>query len=131
MSTQEKYEQGKKIMQEVNGKMADMMMSKVGAISPDFAGYLAEHVFGDIYARPALDYKARQLATVAALTALGNAAPQLKMHMNGALNNGWTRAEIIELMIHLSVFTGFPAAMNGLFAAKELFEQRDEQGITN
>ena len=128
---QDKYQEGLKRMKEVNGKMADMMMERVGSISPDFAGYLASHVFGDIYGREGLDYKERQLATVAALTALGHAAPQLKMHMNGALNNGYTRKQMVELMIHLSVFVGFPAAMNGLFAAKELFEQRDQQGIEN
>ena len=131
MRDPQKHQTGLKRMKEVNGKMADMMMAKVGAASPDFADYMAEYVFGDIYARPGLDDKTRQLAAVSALLALGHAPSQLKMHMNGALNQGWSRQEIIELLIHLSVFVGIPAAMNGLFAAKELFDQRDEQGIAN
>ena len=131
MRDPEKHQNGLRRMKEVNGKMADMMMAKVGAASPDFADHMAEYVFGDIYARPGLDDKTRQLAAVSALLALGHAPNQLKMHMNGALNQGWSRQEVIELLIHLSVFVGIPAAMNGLFTAKELFDQRDEQGIAN
>jgi 4-carboxymuconolactone decarboxylase len=58
---------------------------------------------------------------VAALTALGNAAPQLKVHIHGALNVGCSREEVIEITMQMAVYAGFPAALNGLFAAKEVF----------
>ncbi len=122
---------GLEVMREVNGPMAQAMLERVGEISPEFGELLVKHVFGEVYTRPGLDYKQRQFATVAALAAMGNAQPQLMMHMNGALNSGCSRAEIVELMIHISVYAGFPAAMNGLFAAKELFAQRDAKGIKN
>nr|WP_314262297.1 carboxymuconolactone decarboxylase family protein [uncultured Devosia sp.] len=76
--------------------------------------------FGDIYSRPGLDLRSRESATIAALAAMGNAAPQLKMHIGAGLNVGLTRQEIVELLVQMAVYTGFPAALNGLFAAIEL-----------
>jgi 4-carboxymuconolactone decarboxylase len=62
---------------------------------------------------------------VAALTALGNAVPQLKVHVHGARNVGCSQQEIVEVIMQMSVYAGFPAALNGLFAAKEVFAQHD------
>ena len=62
---------------------------------------------------------------VAALSAMGTARPQLKVHIHGALNVGCTREEVIEIMIQMAVYAGFPAALNGMFVAKEVFEERD------
>jgi 4-carboxymuconolactone decarboxylase len=87
-----------------------------------------EFPFGDIYSRPGLDLKSREIAVVAALTALGNAAPQLKVHVHGALNVGASRTEIIETIMQMAVYAGFPAALNGLAVAREVFEQRGEAG---
>jgi 4-carboxymuconolactone decarboxylase len=66
---------------------------------------------------------------VAALTALGNATPQLKVHIHDALNVGCTRVEIVEIMIQMAVYAGFPAALNGVFAAKDVFAERDKKGL--
>ncbi|MBU2800679.1 carboxymuconolactone decarboxylase family protein, partial [Acidithiobacillus caldus] len=78
-----------------------------------------------------LSLKEREIATVAALTALGNAQPQLKVHIHGALNVGCTRREIVEILIQMAVYAGFPSALNGIFAAKEVFAERDESGQSN
>jgi 4-carboxymuconolactone decarboxylase len=94
----------------------------------DLGRYTIEFPFGDIYSRPGLDLKSREIATVAALTALGNARPQLKVHINAALNVGCTRQEVIEVITQMTVYAGFPAALNGMFAAKEVFGERDEPG---
>jgi len=67
---------------------------------------------------------------VAALTALGNAAPQLKVHIHGALNVGCSRQEIVEIIIQMAVYAGFPAAPNGMFAANEVFQERDRAGLS-
>lgn len=93
-------------------------------IAPDFATYLFEFPFGDIYSRPGLDLKSREIATIAALTALGNASPQLKVHIEAGLNVGLSREEITETIMQMAVYAGFPAALNGLFAAKEIFAER-------
>lgn len=98
-------------------------MAALADIAPDFARYLLEFPFGDIYARPGLDRRAREIATIAALTALGNAAPQLKVHVAAGLNVGLTRDEIVEVIMQMAVYAGFPAALNGLFAAKEVFAE--------
>ena len=97
-------------------------------IAPDFARLLIEFPFGDVYSRPGLDLKSREIAVVAALTALSNAAPQLKVHINGALNVGCTRQEVIEVIVQMAVYAGFPSALNGLAAAKEVFKERDDSG---
>lgn len=97
------------------------MIDALADIAPDFAHYLFEYPFGDIYSRPGLDLRAREIATIAALTALGNAAPQLKVHIEAGLNVGLQREEIVEILMQMSVYAGFPAALNGLFAAKDVF----------
>lgn len=114
---------GQKMLQQVDGKGGDAVVEKINAISPDFARYLIEFPFGDIYARPGLDLRSREIATVAALTAMGNAAPQLKVHIAAARHVGLTQEEIVEVIVQMAVYAGFPAALNGLFAAKEVFEK--------
>lgn len=98
-------------------------MASLADIAPDFARYLIEFPFGDVYARPGLDLRAREIATIAALTAMGTAQPQLKVHIAAGLNVGLTRQEIVETIIQMAVYAGFPAALNGLFAAKEVFAE--------
>ena len=83
--------------------------------------YLVEFPFGDIYSRPGLDLRAREIATIAALTAMGNAVPQLKVHIQAGLNVGLGHQEIVEIIMQMAVYACFPAALNGLFAAKEVF----------
>ena len=84
-----------------------------------------EFPFGDIYSRSGLDLKSREIAIVASLVTMGNALSQLKVHINGALNVGCSRTEIIEVIMQMAVYAGFPAALNGLFAAKEVFDERE------
>ena len=82
-------------LREIDDEAGQRVIDALAPIAPDFARYLIEFPFGDIYSRPALDLKSREIATVAALTALGNATPQLKVHVHGALNVGCTRDEIV------------------------------------
>lgn len=117
----ERYITGQKMLQQVDGKGGEAVVNSLKDIAPDFARYLLEFPFGDIYSRPGLDLRSREIATVAALTAMGNAAPQLKVHIAAALHVGLTQEEIIEVIMQMAVYAGFPAALNGLFAAKEVF----------
>jgi 4-carboxymuconolactone decarboxylase len=125
MST-ERYERGWRKLQEIDGEAGERVIESLKDIAPDFAHYLIEFPFGDIYSRPGLDLKSREIATVAALTALGNAAPQLKVHIQAALNVGCSRREVVETIMQMAVYAGFPAALNGLFAAKEVFQDLDK-----
>jgi 4-carboxymuconolactone decarboxylase len=112
---------GKRILSEIDGEAGEKVIHALADIAPDFAQYLLEFPFGDIYARPGLDIRAREIATIAALTAMGNATPQLKVHIAAGLNVGLSRVEIVETIMQMAVYAGFPAALNGLFAAKEVF----------
>ncbi len=120
-----RYERGLEKLREVDGKAGEHVLESLSDIAPDFARYLIEFPFGDIYSRPDLDLKSREIAVVAALTALGNATPQLKVHIQGALNVGVSRQEITEVIMQMAVYAGFPAALNGLAAAKEVFIKKE------
>jgi 4-carboxymuconolactone decarboxylase len=121
---QDRYERGWQKLMEIDGEAGQRVIESLKDISPDLARYTIEFPFGDVYDRPGLDLKSREIATVAALTALGNARPQLKVHINGALNVGCTREEVTEVILQMAVYAGFPAALNGMFAAKEVFNER-------
>jgi 4-carboxymuconolactone decarboxylase len=123
----ERYERGLRRLQQVDADQVGRIVAGLQDIAPDFARYLIEFAFGDIYTRPGLDLKTRQIATVAALTALGTAAPQLKVHIHGARNVGCTQAEIVEVIMQMAVYAGFPAALNGLAAAKDVFAGGEER----
>ncbi len=119
-----RLERGRRRLAEIDGAAGERVIASLADIAPDFATYLLEFPFGDIYSRPGLDLRGREIATIAALTALGNATPQLKVHIEAGLNVGLTRDEIVEILMQMAVYAGFPAALNGLFAAKEVFAQR-------
>ena len=119
-----RYENGLAKLAEIDGEAGQRVIDSLQEICPDLARYTIEFPFGDIYQRTQLDLKSREIATVAALTALGHCAPQLNVHINGALNVGCKPDEIIEVILQMAVYAGFPAALNGMFVAKEIFISR-------
>jgi 4-carboxymuconolactone decarboxylase len=123
-TSSERYLRGFAKLKEIDGAAGEKVIASLADIAPDFAKLLIEFPFGDIYSRPQLDLKSREIAVVAALTAMGNAQPQLKVHIHGALNVGCTQVEVVEVIMQMAVYAGFPAALNGLFAAKEVFAER-------
>ncbi len=123
-AAESRLQRGKRALAEIDGEAGEKVIASLADIAPDFATYLFEFPFGDIYSRPGLDLRSREIATIAALTAMGNAAPQLKVHIEAGLNVGLSRAEITEIIMQMAVYAGFPAALNGLFAAREVFAAR-------
>ena len=124
-ASHERYDRGVAALAAIDGAAGQKVIESLADIAPDFARYVIEFPFGDIYSRPQLDLRAREIATIAALAALGNAVPQLKVHIEASLNVGISRAEIVEVMMQMAVYAGFPAALNGLFAAKDVFAKLD------
>jgi 4-carboxymuconolactone decarboxylase len=122
-----RFDRGQRALSRIDGSAGEKVIASLADIAPDFARYVIEFPFGDIYSRPGLGLRDREIATIAALTALGNAAPQLKVHIEAGLNVGLSRDEIVEIIMQMAVYAGFPAALNGLFAAKEVFAAHDEQ----
>jgi 4-carboxymuconolactone decarboxylase len=120
----ERYERGWRKLQELNPAAADRLLESLADIAPDLARYAVEFGFGDVISRPGLDLKTREMITIGVLAAAGNADPQLRAHIDGALHVGCTQEEIVEIMIHIALYAGFPAALNGMAAAKEVFSQR-------
>ena len=120
----ERYQAGLQRLAQIDGEAGDKVLAALADVAPDLARYTIEFPFGDIYRRPGLDLKSRELATVAALTALGNAQPQLAVHLHAALNVGCTQSELVEVIIQMAVYAGFPAALNGMFTAKQVFAER-------
>lgn len=119
-----RYQRGLEQLSAIDGAAGEAVINSLAELAPDFARYLIEYPFGDVYSRPGLDLRSREIATVAALCALGNAAPQLRVHIHAALNVGCTATEIVEVMIQMSVYAGFPAALNGLTVVREVFSER-------
>jgi 4-carboxymuconolactone decarboxylase len=120
----ERYRRGLERLHEVVGAAGAQVIDALREIAPDMARYAVEFSYGDLYSRPALDDRARQVAAVAALTVSGSCLPQLAVHINGALNVGCTPEMIIEVILQMVLYAGFPAATNAMLTAQEVFRQR-------
>ncbi|RKF18132.1 carboxymuconolactone decarboxylase family protein [Alginatibacterium sediminis] len=119
-----RFERGMQNLSNIDGEAGHKVIESLQDICPDLARFTIEYPFGDIYSRPGLDLKSREIATVAALSALGNCKPQLKVHLNAALNVGCSENELKEVILQMSVYAGFPAALNAMFAFKEVLDER-------
>jgi len=110
----DRYARGWQKLQQIDGEAGQRVIDSLQDIAPELARYIIEFPFGDIYSRPGLDLQTRELITVAALTALATAQPQLRVHIHGALNVGCSPEQIVETIMQMSVYAGFPAALNGM-----------------
>lgn len=121
---QQRFERGKAVLDTVDGTAGAKVIEALSDISPELAHQVVAWGFGEIYARPALEPRDRQLVTLGMLTALGGCEPQLDVHINAALNVGLTPQQIVEAFLHSVVYCGFPRALNATFAAKRVFAER-------
>ncbi|WP_439874233.1 carboxymuconolactone decarboxylase family protein [Bacillus mycoides] len=124
------YEKGMKILAKIAPEhYQNIVNTLTDSVAPDLGTLAVEFNYGQIFSRPGLDLKSRLLATVAGLTALGN-TEQLKFYINGALNVGWTEEEIIEVMMQMIIYAGFPVALNTILTvATEVFTERKTDTI--
>ena len=128
--TNDRLEKGIKNIQALKENGEQGILKGLGGIAPDLANSVLEYIFGTLYDRPGLDLKTKQILTITILATLGNAKPQLAYHIECGLNVGITRTEIIDIMTHLSGYAGFPAALNGVATAKEVFAALDNKKIS-
>ncbi|WP_458454503.1 carboxymuconolactone decarboxylase family protein [Methanobrevibacter sp.] len=119
-----RYEKGKQVLESIQEKSLEELFKSIDDIAPDISRFVVEFPYAEIYTRQEVDLKTRELCTVAALTVLGT-VPQLKDHINAALNVGNTPTEIVEIIMQMSAYCGFPKAINSIAAAKEVFVERD------
>jgi 4-carboxymuconolactone decarboxylase len=121
MTSDERYERGWQRLRELAGDQGDRVIDGLRDVAPDLARYVVEFGYGDVYSRPGLDDHRRQLAAIAALTAMGGAEPQLEYHMRIALNVGVPPGEIVETIVFLTPFCGFARTLNAARSARRVF----------
>jgi 4-carboxymuconolactone decarboxylase len=124
MDEDKRMETGRRELAKLNPRAEADLHAALDAIAPDMVGMVVAFGYGDVYARPGLATADRQVATIAALTALGNAEPQLAFHMAGGLNAGLSPQEMVEVVYVTTVFAGFPAGLNALSVARRVFAER-------
>lgn len=116
-----RYDRGLETMRSIFGSGIESALKGLAATSPDLARCLVEFPFADIYPRPGLNLKTREMLTVAALTVLGYPQAELREHIQGALNVGCTREEVLEIILQMAVYAGFPAALEAVKTAAAVF----------
>jgi 4-carboxymuconolactone decarboxylase len=120
------YATGKALSERVNPGMEDALRARYDVLVPGLAHTVVDVAYGQFYARGTVDEKTRLLATVAALTALGaQTAPQLKVNIASARAVGASREEICEIIFQMTLYGGFPAMINAMNAALDVFETED------
>ena len=119
-------EAGCELSERVMPGLEAALAKKYDDLLPGFSEWQISTVYGGVYARDGLDMKTRQLATVEGLAVMGaQTRPQLKIHVAAALKNGATKREIAETILQMSLYGGFPAAINALNAAMEVFDEEE------
>lgn len=126
--TSSRYADGLENLKNIDQEAGEKVLESLNGVSPDLGRYIIEYAFGDVYSRMGLDLKSKEIAVVAALTAMGNAEPQLKVHIHGALNVGCNITEVQEVILQMCGYAGFPRAINGMLALKAVVEERRSAG---
>ncbi|MBD0669876.1 4-carboxymuconolactone decarboxylase [Streptomyces sp. CBMA156] len=121
---QERFERGLEVLERIDGEVGRRVVDALGDVSPELGHQVVAWGFGEIYSRPGLPPRERQLVTLGMLTALGGCEPQLEVHVNASLNVGLTPQEIVEALLHSAVYCGFPKALNATFTARKVFAER-------
>ncbi|MDO6706831.1 carboxymuconolactone decarboxylase family protein [Photobacterium sp. 1_MG-2023] len=122
MADEKRYQQGLAKLSELDPNAAEHLKASFQSVCPELADFIIAFPFGEVLSREGLDFQTRELATISALTAMGNCQPQLASHIQGALRIGCKPQQIVEVILQMAVYAGFPAAINGMTTAKQVFE---------
>ncbi|WP_240494325.1 4-carboxymuconolactone decarboxylase [Pantoea sp. 1.19] len=125
MTQEQRYRQGMTVRRAVLGAPhVDRTLETLSPLNEEFQHFITRYAWGEVWTRPGLSRHTRSLVTIAMLIALNREA-ELKMHLNAAVNNGVTRDEIKELLMHASLYCGLPAANAAFHLAQTVFEEQD------
>ena len=120
------YDEGMVVRRAVLGdEYVDRAMANADAFTRPLQEFVTEWCWGGVWTRPGLSKKTRSLLNLAMLTAL-NRPHEIKTHVRGALNNGVTREEIVEVFLQAGVYAGVPAAVDAFRSAKEVLDELDK-----
>ncbi|CAH0529996.1 carboxymuconolactone decarboxylase family protein [Vibrio hippocampi] len=124
MSDKQTTIKGMYVMDRLEDGLAERMSRRLSELDSDLPRLITDYAFGSVVARPGLDLKTREMLTVASLISLGNATPQLELHMKAAINVGVSPEELLEVVIQMAVYAGVPACMNGLASYRKIMNEK-------
>lgn len=120
-----RYEEGLAVRREVLGnEYVDKAIANTDDFTKPFQDLINEYCWGTVWSRPGLPRKTRSLINLALLTAMSK-PDELKLHLRGALNNGCSKEEIMEVLLHTAIYCGMPAAVSSFRTAKAFFEESE------
>ena len=119
----DRHETGMKRITEILGDIVNDTIKKFDKVSPDFSNNIVDFVYGEVYTRPGISDKTRELIAVSSMISQGNTGLPLKAHLKGMLRAGWTEEEIKETIIFIAVYAGFPNAVNAIVTAEDVFAE--------
>ena len=120
----DRFARGAAAIEAVHGASGAAVVNAIEDVSPDLAHEIVAWGYGDVYSRPQLPPRDRQLLTIGILAAMGGCEPELETHVRAALNVGLTPEQILEAFLHVSVYCGFPRSINATVVAKKIFAER-------
>lgn len=118
------FETGMEQLKKIDGIGGENVIKSLEDIAPDVGRFIIEFAFGEIYPRENLSLPEREMITITSLLTLGGCEPQLKVHINGALNVGISPQKIVETFIQCIPYIGFPRVLNAIMVAKNVFLER-------
>lgn len=121
--TNTRFTKGMNVLKQIDGAHGEAVYESINEIAPSIANLMVE-IFGDIYTRPYLDFKEREIVSLTSLLTLGGTEQQIKVHVNAALNVGMEPEKIVEICTHCIPYAGFPRVLNALFTVKEVLKER-------
>ena len=118
-------QRGERLLRKIDGdQVADNLLREYEAVAPDFTRYLVEFAFGEVYARDG-DLRHKELVAIASLSTMGGCDRQLETHVHGAFNVGLSQTEIVEAVMTLIPYIGFPKALNAMAVVKRVIDKRN------
>ncbi len=125
MDERERYVKGLSVRRAVLGDAhMDRSLKNRNEFNEEFQDLITRYAWGEIWTRPGLPRKTRSLLTIAMILAL-NRPDEFRLHVRAALNNGVTREEIKEVLLHAAIYCGVPAANSAFHAAQEVFSETE------
>ena len=121
-----RFEKGSEALAAIDGKGGQAVIDSLQDIAPDLGRWIVEFAFGDIYTRKGLDLQQRELVTIGSLVTQGDTAPQLAVHIQGALNVGLSKEAVVEAILQCAPYVGFPRVINAINVARTVFERDAE-----
>jgi 4-carboxymuconolactone decarboxylase len=123
MDNKDMFDKGLSVRREVLGaEYVDAAIKGADDFNRPFQEFITEYCWGAVWGRPGLPRKTRSIINLAMLTALGK-PQELKIHVKGALKNGCTKDEIMEVLMQTAIYCGVPAAVDAFRTAREAFKE--------